>query len=88
MVPVPSASRVAFSILPRYRYRQESEPVVFNDCIILYNTKFNQYLYVSEDATLEQQPNKGLKSRHRLPSPKRRQNPEEVYKRHEANMSD
>ena len=48
LVEFPSASRVKFHILPRYQYRADGEPVVYNDNVLLYNSKFNVYLNVSE----------------------------------------
>jgi hypothetical protein len=45
----PSAQRVTFQIQQRYKYRQDGEPVVFNDHIIFYNSKYNSYIHASEE---------------------------------------
>lgn len=49
----PSAQRVTFFIYPRFKYRQEGEYVVYNDHILLYNSKYNSYIHVSEDISNE-----------------------------------
>lgn len=53
LVQHPSPQRSTFYILPRYKYRQDGEPVVYNDHVILYNMKYNQYIHVSEDIVFD-----------------------------------
>lgn len=50
----PSAQRVTFIIQPRYQYRKDGEPVVYNDHVVLYNQKYNMYMHVSEDIVFDQ----------------------------------
>lgn len=48
LVREPSAQRVTFFIYPRFKYRQEGDSVVYNDHVLLYNSKYNSYLHASE----------------------------------------
>ena len=73
--------------MPRYKYRQDGEPVVYNDHVILYNVKYNQYIHVSEEVVFNQEVREYNPSEYRPLSPRRRPNPDEVYKRAEVNMS-
>jgi hypothetical protein len=40
----PSPNRVIFSIVPRYKYRQEGDKVVYGDHILFKNT--NKHLFI------------------------------------------
>lgn len=40
---------IYFKIMPRYKYRQEGEKVLFKDQIVLLNTKTNLHLHYSLD---------------------------------------
>jgi len=87
LVKDPSAQRVTFYIQPRYQYRQEGEPVVYNDHVLLYNSKYNAYLHVSEEFVFDQITKESAPSEYRPPSPKRRTNPAKIFKKLEANVS-
>lgn len=50
----PSTQRVSWYIQQRYNYRTDGEEVVFNDHIILYNSKYNSYMHVN-DHTIQNQ---------------------------------
>jgi len=39
---------IYFKVLPRYKYRQEGEKILYGDQIVLYNHKLSLYLHVSE----------------------------------------
>ena len=87
LVNDPSAQRVTFYIQQRYKYRLDGEAVVFNDHILLYNQKYNCYLHVSEEHLQDQITIENFPSKYRPRSPKRRQNPDEFFKKLEANCS-
>lgn len=61
--------------------------MVFNDHVLLYNTKYNCYLHISEDQLYDQVKVKSIPSKYRPRSPQRRINPDELFKRLEANCS-
>lgn len=87
LIPEPSAQRVTFFLNQRYNYRQEGEPVVYDDHIVLFNTKYNCYLHISMDHMQEQVKVTGAPSKYRPLSPQRRVNPDTLYKRLEVNCS-
>ena len=43
----PSSS-VYFKILPRYKFRQEGEKILFRDQIVLLNMRTNLYMHITE----------------------------------------
>lgn len=61
--------------------------MVYNDHVILYNSKYNSYIHVTEEFEFDQQVRPHQRSEYRPPSPKRNQNPDEIYKRFECNIS-
>lgn len=83
----PSAQRVTFYIQQRYKYRMDGEAVVFNDHILLYNSKYNCYLHISEDYKNDQVVIENKPSKYRPKSPLRRPDPLELYKKLEVNCS-
>ena len=83
----PSASRVTFQIQPRYKYRQEGDRVVFQDQILLANTKYNTFVNVSVDLVQTVLKDDSVPCEFRPPSPKRRRNPANMFKNCEANIS-
>lgn len=87
LVENPAPQRVTFYIQPRYRYREDGEPVVYNDHITLYNIKYNSFLHISEEYRFDQEIRPHQSSEFRPESPRRIQNPDEIYKRYEANVS-
>jgi len=64
---------VYFKVLPRYKYRQEGERVLFRDQIVFMNMKTNLYLHFSSDKLLapEETPNFPVET-WRPPEPDRR----------------
>ena len=80
-------SRVTFQIVPRYKYRQEGDQVVFNDQIVLYNAKFQAYIHFSKDLLKTPNADISLQSDYRPKSPLRRRNPESLFNWYEANVS-
>ena len=54
MTEEPAPSRVTFMLYSRYNYRAEGDGVVFGDHILLYNSKYNQFLNCSEEICLDQ----------------------------------
>ena len=87
LVEEPAPMRAQFIIQSRYRYRQPGEHVVYNDHILLYSAKYNSYVHASEEHTLGQTEVLQVKPEFRPPSPKRRPDPEAIYRRYEANIS-
>jgi hypothetical protein len=87
-VTEPSAQRVTFYIQPRYKYRQVGQNIVYNDHVLFYNQKFNSYLHVSEDQSIEQVELKSDPSSFRPKSPVRKPNPDQCFKNYDTNMSE
>lgn len=48
----PSPSRVIFDILPRYKYRQDGDRVVYEDHILLFNSSKSLYIQYMNEAPL------------------------------------
>lgn len=87
LAELPNPQRCTFILLPRYNYRQEGEPIVLNDHVLIYNMKYNSYVHVSDHIVFDQEVREFVASDYRPPSPKRRDNPDQVYKSHQVNMS-
>jgi hypothetical protein len=54
--------------MPRYKYRQEGEKVLYKDQVVLFNIKLNLYLHITERVLPIEKP---------LPLPKLANNPSE-----------
>ena len=58
-----------------------------NDHVLIYNQKYNAYVHVSDQVIFAQEVRNFAPSEYRPESPKRRENPDQVYKSCQSNMS-
>lgn len=72
----PNPQRCTFVFSPRYNYRQDGEPIVLNDHVLIYNQKYNAYVHVSDQIIFAQEVRNFAPSEYRPDSPKRRENPD------------
>jgi hypothetical protein len=68
----PAPSRVIFDILPRYKYRQEGDRVVYGDHILFFNANKHGYIHYSNEIPLPVEDNTTLSSSYRPNCPHRR----------------
>lgn len=79
------SSSAYFKVLPRYKYRQEGEKVLFRDQIVLLNVKTNLYLHITEKWLEIENPVKPINEDWRPLDADRRDDPSEFVKRYEVN---
>jgi hypothetical protein len=70
MDPVPK--RVTFEILPRFKYRQDGDRVVFGDHILLHNPLMGLYVHYDPNLQLPVEPNTTMPSSYRPNDPLRK----------------
>jgi|LauGreDrversion4_2_1035121.scaffolds.fasta_scaffold220148_3 hypothetical protein len=68
----PVAERVTFSILPRFKYRQEGDRVVYGDHILLHNASRDVYVHYDPKLPLPVETNTLLASSYRPNDPLRK----------------
>lgn len=66
----PSPNRVIFAIVPRYKYRQEGDKVVYGDHILFKN--MNKHMFIHYEKILPIEENRTLPSTYRPQCPYRR----------------
>lgn len=81
------SAAASFKVLPRYKFRQEGEKVLFNDKVVLLNEKTNLYLHITEKWLEKVDPPKPLKEDWRPLDADRREDPAEYVQRYEVNCS-
>lgn len=79
------SSAASFKVLPRYKFRQEGEKVLFRDKVVLLNVKTNLYLHITEKWLEKVDPVKPIKEDWRPLDADRREDPAEFVKRYEVN---
>ena len=80
-------SAAYFKVLPRYKFRQEGEKVLFKDQIVLLNVKTNLYLHITEKWLPMTEQIKPVLEDWRPLDADRRDDPAEFVKRYEVNCS-
>eukprot|EP00347_Sterkiella_histriomuscorum_P021853 403332539 len=50
------SSSIYFKVMPRYKYRQEGEKILYNDQVVLQNQKLNLYLHITEQLLHPEKP--------------------------------
>lgn len=76
-----------FRVMPRYKFRQEGESVLYRDQIVLLNIKTNLYLHITENLLEKVKPAIPLQEDWRPLDADRRDDPAEFAKRFEVNCS-